>query len=157
MTSRSNKKIGTAFENTMVGILKAGGCWVHFLNPDARGAQPFDILAVKNGKCLAVECKTLREDANNFPMSRIEENQVYAMNRWISCGNASPHIAILHKDDVYLVPYMLVRDRKRVNMESLAGWIIGRIYEDEEGDKGFMPCDNRLFTFPDFIGSIDPK
>ena len=37
----NNKKKGTAFEKEMCDLLAIKGYWVHFIAPDARGAQPF--------------------------------------------------------------------------------------------------------------------
>ena len=52
----NNKKHGTDFEKRVVAKLaKAGDVWVHFLSPDERGAQPFDIIAVKDGVACAIE------------------------------------------------------------------------------------------------------
>ena len=49
----NNKIIGTAFEKEMCELLANRGYWVHFITPDNRGAQPFDIIAVKDGKAFA--------------------------------------------------------------------------------------------------------
>ena len=96
----NNKKIGTEFEKYVCKILKYMGYWVHFIAPDSRGAQPFDIIAVKNGMAVAIECKTLDAKQKYFSIDRIEENQRMAFERWIACGNLEPTIAVLHGDRI---------------------------------------------------------
>lgn len=99
----NNKKIGTAWEKECCKILRDMGYWVHFIVPDARGAQPFDIVAVKDGKALAIDCKTCVADT--FTMARLEDNQKMSFEHWLKCGNEMPLILIKHNDSVYCVPY----------------------------------------------------
>ena len=47
--------------------------------------QPFDIIAAKNGIAVPIDCKVCENDI--FKMSRIEENQQYAMQLWEETGN----------------------------------------------------------------------
>ena len=54
----NNKRRGTEFERQMCDILAKKGYWVHFIVPDARGAQPFDIIACRDGRPVAIDCKT---------------------------------------------------------------------------------------------------
>ena len=111
----NNKTLGTAFEREMCELLASKGFWVHFIVPDARGAQPFDIIAVKNGVPLAMDCKTC--EANTFSISRLEDNQISAFNKWIACGNPDPFIAVKHNELIYLVSYMDLKDRKSVKLD----------------------------------------
>lgn len=105
----NNKKLGTAFERKMCEILSSEGYWVHFIVPDARGAQPFDIVAVRFGEALAIDCKT--SSTYRFNLNRLEDNQRMAFNRWIQCGNSEPIVAVLYQNRVYMIPYnRLVRD-----------------------------------------------
>ena len=101
----NNKKLGTDFENEACALLQQAGYWVHFITPDARGAQPFDIIAVKNGKPLAVECKTLAEGNKYFPLSRLEDNQILAFNRWCETGNPSPQIWVKRGEIIHVIKY----------------------------------------------------
>ena len=103
----NNKKIGCAFEREFCRILAAEGFWVHFIAPDARGAQPFDVIAAKDGTAYAFDCKTCV--AGSFAWSRLEDNQKCAFERWIECGNSDPWIAVKHKDEVYLLRYADVK------------------------------------------------
>lgn len=88
----NNKKLGTEFEKQMCRYLAKAGYWVHFIQPDSRGAQPFDIIAVKNNEAYAIDCKTNSEPI--FRMDRLEDNQVLAFARWEMCGNNVPLIAV---------------------------------------------------------------
>ena len=107
----NNKKIGTAFERYMCDRLAKDGWWVHFISPDSRGAQPFDIIAVRDGVPVAIDCKTC--DDHIFRISRLEENQRFAFDKWISCGNSLAYLAVLHGGKVYMVYYkQLLSDGK---------------------------------------------
>ena len=106
----NNKRLGNAFEREMVEMLAHEGYWVHFIAPDARGAQPFDIIAVKDGDAIAIDCKTCVADT--FNISRLEDNQVLAFERWLACGNNDPIIAVKHTGHIYKISYaQLVRER----------------------------------------------
>ena len=115
----NNKKLGTAFEQEMVKILSDNGYWVHFISPDNRGAQPFDIVAVKNGFALAADCKTCEDHI--FRISRLEWNQMLAFQKWIDCGNGMPVIFVKHNEKIYMVEYdRLVKDEK-VDLDEISG------------------------------------
>lgn len=111
----NNKQIGTEFEHEMCEILAQKGYWVHFIVPDNRGAQPFDIVAAKDGEALAMDCKTCV--SSTFNISRLEDNQIMAFERWIKCGNADPYIAVKHKNNVYLIRYSYLKERRSINIE----------------------------------------
>lgn len=99
----NNKKKGMKFEQKVCQMLSRDGWWVHFLSPDNRGAQPFDIIAVKNGNAMAIDCKTCVD--NIFRINRLEENQKYAFQKWRDCGNSFAGIYIEHGDRLYIVSY----------------------------------------------------
>lgn len=111
----NNKRIGTAFEQEMCGILAKDGYWVHFIVPDARGAQPFDIIAVKDGKAIAIDCKTCV--AGSFNISRLEDNQIFAFEKWITCGNGDPVIAVKHDGNIYKISYSELKEKKSIRLE----------------------------------------
>ena len=99
----NNKRLGNSFERKMCEILASDGWWVHFITPDRRGAQPFDIIAVRDGIPAAIDCKTCEDHI--FRLSRLEDNQVNAFAKWLACGNELAYLAVLHNDDVYMVYY----------------------------------------------------
>lgn len=111
----NNKKIGNEFETEFCELLKAKGYWVHFITPDKSGAQPFDIIAAKDGIAYAFDCKTSVKRV--FPFSRLEENQKMSFELWKAKGNAEPYIAIKYEDGVYIVSYTLLKHKKKVDVE----------------------------------------
>lgn len=112
----NNKRLGNSFEGEVCDVLASYGYWVHFLVPDARGAQPFDIIAAKDNKAYAIECKTLTGKRKSFSIDRLEDNQMLASERWIACGNDSPVIAIKYEDEMYVVSYEELKEKKLVKM-----------------------------------------
>ena len=115
----NNKRIGTAFENKVCKMLQADGWWVHFIEPKQSGAQPFDIVAVRNGRAIAIDCKTCVN--KRFSIDRLEDNQIMAFEKWMSCGNDVPYVIVEHEDDVYVIPYSYLKNHKSVKLED-AGW-----------------------------------
>ena len=120
----NNKEIGTDFEKYMCEHLASLGYWVHFISPDKRGSQPFDIIAVKNNIPLAVECKTLSKNVKVFSIDRLQENQKTAFQKWIKCGNEEPLIFILHGDEIRVVEWSRLEQEEKVNVKELELWHI---------------------------------
>lgn len=112
----NNKQIGTQFERSVCNLLADEGYWVHFIVPDARGAQPFDIIAVRDGFAIAIDCKTCVADV--FNISRLEDNQIMAFEKWLRCGNSCPRIAILHQDKIYFLNYIVLKEKLKVNIKN---------------------------------------
>lgn len=111
----NNKQIGTEFEQEFCKRMSAKGFWVHFLVPDARGAQPFDVIAAKKGKTLVFDCKTCK--ANTFNISRLEDNQISAFDLWLKCGNSEPMIAVKHNEDIIIIGYSYLKKNKSVKLD----------------------------------------
>lgn len=109
----NNKKTGSDFEREFCRILADKGYWVHFMSPDSRGAQPFDVIAVKNGMAIAVDCKTSVKPI--FSISRLEDNQIMAFEKWISCGNSTPFVAVKYENNIFLVSYLRLKCCKKVD------------------------------------------
>lgn len=113
----NNKRIGTAFEKRICDILNHDGWWVHFIEPKQNGAQPFDIVAVRNGRAIAIDCKTCVN--KRFSIERLEDNQITAFDKWIACGNADPYVIVEHGEDIYVIPYSYLKDVTSVKLEDL--------------------------------------
>lgn len=113
----NNKKRGTEFEREFCDLLADNGFWVHFMVPDASGSQPFDVIAVKNGIAYAADCKTCK--ANIFSMSRLEDNQILAFEKWMKCGNKVPIVAIKHNGEIRFVSYAKLAAAGSVNIPEL--------------------------------------
>lgn len=111
----NNKKLGSQFEKEMCQLLAADGWWTHFITPAADGGQPFDIIAIKAGYPLAIDCKTCVNHI--FPLSRLEDNQVMAFEKWIACGNGIPRIAVKYEGRIYLIEYERLKRYGRIDLD----------------------------------------
>ena len=116
----NNKRLGTEFEQQMCRLLKADGWWVHFLSPDASGAQPFDLIAVQGRRVIAADCKT--SSVPIFKIDRLEDNQISAFEYWRLCGNGEPLLFIKYAERVYVVPYLMLKQRRRIDLREFSPW-----------------------------------
>ena len=94
---------------------------MHFITPAANGSQPFDIIAVKSGSPLAVDCKTSVDHI--FRINRLENNQVMAFEKWLKCGNGEPYIAVKYNENVYLLEYRRLKENGRIDLDKEAPYI----------------------------------
>lgn len=101
----NNKTLGTAFEKELCQKLQAYGFWVHFISPNHAGAQPFDVIASMNNVPIAIDCKTSARAS--FPVTRLEDNQIFAFSRWLECGNRFAVIAVKYKDEIYFIDFQI--------------------------------------------------
>lgn len=74
----NNKTIGNEFEKEFALYLQDKGMFVYNL-PNKHTGQPFDIIATKNNKFFAFECKHCKGD--KFYLNRVEDNQMQALRR----------------------------------------------------------------------------
>lgn len=111
----NNKIKGTQFEKKMCEMLAEQGWWVHFIQPKQNGAQPFDIIAVKSGTAVAIDCKTSVNDW--FSLLRLEDNQRFAFDKWLSCENSEPIIAVEHDGEVFFVWYSILKKQGKVRLK----------------------------------------
>lgn len=111
----SNKKLGTDFEKEVVEMLADDGWWVHFISPDNRGSQPFDIIAVRDGLAIVGDCKTSEDHI--FRVDRLEWNQRFAFDRWLACGNDEPIIFVKYKDQIIKLPYTSLIQMGKVDLD----------------------------------------
>lgn len=116
----NNKQLGTEFEREMLAKFSEHGWWAHFISPDNRGAQPFDIIAVKDGVAVAGDCKTCK--LKSFALRRLEQNQIMAFLKWEKCGNRHSFIFVKHKDEIRLIPFKEVYERGRVSINDFPSW-----------------------------------
>lgn len=113
----NNKKLGTQFEQKICKLLNRDGWWVHFIEPKQSGAQPFDIIAVRHGRAVAIDCKTCAK--NTFSIDRLEDNQIFAFDKWKACGNSDPYVIVEHDDDIYVIPYSYLKENKTMKLEEM--------------------------------------
>lgn len=97
----NQKKIGSKFEEDFAELLSTHGYWAHIVAPNTKdGSQPFDVIATKNGKFYAFDCKTCNVD--HFPLSRVESNQIYAFNKLYSVGTLRFYFAFKTDNGIHL-------------------------------------------------------
>lgn len=121
----NNKSAGTAFEREFAELLAEKGFWVHRLQDNQNG-QPFDIIAVKNGRAYAFDCKDCA--GRSFPLSRIEENQRMAMERWEECGNGTGYFAVhFTASGTHILPFEEITYRMRCGIHTLPEGLIKQI------------------------------
>lgn len=112
----NNKRLGTAFEREFCELLAARGFWVHFMTPSASGAQPCDIIACKYNTPYLFDCKTCEKDT--FHISRLEDNQNLAFQRFDKTGNDLAFVAVKHKEKIYFIPHYLLVKLQSVKLSS---------------------------------------
>lgn len=112
----NNKQHGTAFEKEFCELLKSRGFWVHFMAPSASGAQPCDIIACKDNTPYLFDCKTCEDDT--FRISRLEDNQCLAFQRFNKTGNYLAFIAVKHKEKIYFIPHSFLINLQKVKLIS---------------------------------------
>ena len=116
----NNKLIGNEFEKEVCQILASHGWWVHFINPDRKGAQPFDIIAVKDEEAGAIDCKTSARPI--FPYTRLEDNQVNAFEKWLACGNDNAVLIIKYNGHIYCIDYQVLKKYGKVDLRLEQPW-----------------------------------
>ena len=72
----SNRSDGSRFENQIAEALSRNGFWVHILQQNKAG-QPADLIVCRGQYTTLIDCKVI--SGGYFPLSRVEENQQYAM------------------------------------------------------------------------------
>lgn len=120
----NNKQIGAKFEQEFVEILAKKGFWAHFLAPSPTGAQPFDVIAMIDGSALCFDCKTSVKPI--FSLSRLEDNQILAFEKWLKCGGQEPMIAVKYDNKVYLVSYTQLKLEGSVDLRKLEKYCIAK-------------------------------
>lgn len=98
----SNRAIGNGFEDELCNILFANGYWSHNLKQNSSG-QPADVIAVRNKVAYLIDAKVCSND--EFPFSRIEENQDLAMELWKDCDNGIGWFALKLHEQIYMISH----------------------------------------------------
>lgn len=116
----SNRKIGKSFETEFCELLFQRGFWCHNMAQNAAG-QPADVIAVKNKTAYLIDCKVCSH--NRFPLSRVEENQHFAMKIWKACGNGEGWFALKVEDEIIMIPHFsmmaLMREKSVLNLTDI--------------------------------------
>ena len=102
-----SKKLGNQFEKEFCETLYNHGFWCHKMAQNAAG-QPADVIAVRNGQAYLIDCKVCTH--GRFPLSRIEENQRFAMEIWEERGNTCCWFALKTPKGVIMLEYWRLRN-----------------------------------------------
>ena len=110
---------GREFERRMEHKLSEHGYWVHRMAESNTGSQPFDIIALKDYKVCAFDCKVISTKRPYFPFSRVEENQILAFDKLIKCykNNLTVGFMIYFEGDIYFLSYHLFKVLSDVDKE----------------------------------------
>lgn len=123
---KNNKQIGSEFEQKFCMYFFRKGYWAHFLNPAPDGSQPFDVILIKDGHAIAIDCKTV--EGKRFPLDRIEPNQESAFRLMENCGNTDNYFALkISEEEVILVPAEFLIFEK-LNKKSIEIELLRKLY-----------------------------
>lgn len=121
----SNRGSGARFEAALADTLADSGYWVHLLTQNKAG-QPADLIAVRNGDAYLIDCKECKR--GKFPLSRMESNQLSAMELWLSLGNGSGWFALKLSDgSVFMLPHTLLTSLAADGTASLSEEMIKKL------------------------------
>lgn len=102
----NNRQMGNSFEDELCNILSGYGFWVHNMAQKKSG-QPADVIAAKNKVSYLIDAKLCSN--NEFPLSRIEENQDLAMDVWKECGNGIGWFALKVGTQIYMISHFVMK------------------------------------------------
>lgn len=98
------------FQTWVCEELSKRGFWAYETINKPSG-QPADVIAVKSNIGHIIECKVTR--SNRFPLSRVEDNQITAIEMFEMCGNSESWFAFYfakHPDNVLFVRANMILD-----------------------------------------------
>lgn len=112
----TNKKLGNDFERDFCMLMQDRDYWV--LNiPQTQSGQPADVIAVKEGKAVLIDCKICT--GKTFALSRVEPNQKTAMSYWEALGNGTGWFAIKINRNIYMISLRTLEALERAGNASL--------------------------------------
>jgi Holliday junction resolvase len=111
------REIGANFELAVMKELSRRLFWAYRIPSTAIG-QPADIIAVRAGRAVLIDCKYCKHD--RFVLSRIEGNQETSMDYWEKCRNGSPWFAFGFEDDsIVFVSWQMLKMKLEEGVKSL--------------------------------------
>ena len=123
-----NTSQGTAFEKELCERLAKEGFWAMQVPRALDGSQPFDVVAGRNGRIYAFECKVCARDY--FQFSRIEPNQETSLHRFMCCGNTSNAFFAFKRKDGSIWFTQASEIMQEHTLRKTAGITAGREYID---------------------------
>lgn len=114
----SNKKLGNTFEHDFCLLAAKKGWFAHKMQ-DNKNGQPADVFMVKNNVPALIDCKVCENGI--FPLSRMEENQINAMELWLAKGNkyAAFVFKIKNWNLTRIIEYKTLKELKDAGVKSL--------------------------------------
>lgn len=91
------------FQREICKMLSEHGFWA-YETINKKSGQPVDVIAVKSDIGYIIECKVTK--SNRFPLSRVEDNQITAIERFTRCKNKESWFAFYfakHPDEILFV------------------------------------------------------
>lgn len=126
MGTNTNRKTGLRFESELCEKLSGCGWWAHDLTQNAAG-QPADVMAVRCNTAVLIDCKVCSSD--KFQLSRVEPNQVSAMELWQARGNDYCYFAIKYPSgQIYMCHYDDYLFLTREKASSIPEWYAKQVY-----------------------------
>lgn len=117
-----NRTNGGRFEQELARQLYNAGFWVHVLQQNKAG-QPADLIVCKGAFCTLIDCKVI--SGPYFPLSRVEENQRYAMQRFSDrTDNACWFAMKLPDGNIRLMSSMFIFDAIQKGLASIPNGFI---------------------------------
>ena len=98
------------FQREICKMLSEHGFWA-YETINKKSGQPVDVIAVKSDIGYIIECKVTK--SNRFPLSRVEDNQITAIERFTRCKNKESWFAFYfakHPDSVLFVRANMILD-----------------------------------------------
>lgn len=105
---------GAEFESLLCSILKDHGYWALNIPKNQSGAQPFDVVALRNKHICGIDCKVCSDKTGYFSFSRIEDNQWLAFEMFNARVTGTVGIAIFHDWKIYFYEHA---ELKRLNAQ----------------------------------------
>lgn len=100
---------GKKFEEELCDYFSNQGYYVIYNEKGITGAQPCDIVIIKNNIATLVEAKNLDNKSGLFNLERVEENQRMAFRHFKKCKNSNFILAIKWNNKVWFIDFDLLQ------------------------------------------------
>lgn len=97
---------GSEFEQRACELFASRGFWALNIPKNKFGAQPFDVIAIKDSEIWAVDCKVCSEP--RLSLARVETNQALAFGMMTQRTNARCGFLCYHNKRLYFIPWSAI-------------------------------------------------
>lgn len=126
-----NRSVGGRFEQEFAEFLDQHGFWCHVMQQNKSG-QPADIIAVKGDYHCLIDCKEVSTN-KGFVLSRVEENQRLAMQKFLSRGNHGGWFAVKYPEaGVRMISMDNILMAEVLCMKAISDVLAGQLMSAEE-------------------------